>query len=116
MSEALDTSSPELFTEAFVILRPKDAEVAHSKISDKFHVLHFLPGSCIIIRGNTEILDRLQNWDGVVLATTKRIPEAETKGFDGPVLHNIRVWNAGFSEKQRIGEGLPWDVEGFSSP
>lgn len=101
-----------------VLADAQHAEKVLRRLRETERVTMLLSPRLFVVEGDEERAKALSRVPGIPLATVGAVPESLIAGFsDAEALH-IAAWNLRIlqGKKDRPGEGLDWDAEGYEAP
>lgn len=104
-------------TERLVIVEPVRSEAELTQILSNCRVVAKLPPRLVVVEANDAEMEVLRGAPAIsaVLTAVSELPKLELN--EGEKLF-VEAWHKRqrTEKKNRVGEGLPWDAEGFQPP
>jgi hypothetical protein len=102
--------------ETLVVLKQAGSAAALAELRGRFRVRSALPPRIVELEGDADLsaLQAMPQVEAVLTGEADPVPAS----LNAPESTFVRAWQARRkpAEKQRRGEGLPWDAEGFLPP
>jgi hypothetical protein len=102
--------------EALIVVEPAAHESVWRDVGALVAVTQRLPPRLAIVQGDEGALARLRDVSGIVVVTSGDVPDQLSSGLSESERLFAHGWVLGRSPKQRPGDGLAWDAEGFLPP
>lgn len=102
---------------ALLILDESAAAAAMTRVSRLVHITQQLPPRLALVEGGAAAVDQVRTVAGVRAVCTKDINDSLLEELTEPERLFAEAWKLSLKPKgARVGEGLPWDAEGFQAP
>ena len=102
--------------EALIIAEPAALESVWRDVSALVDVTQRLPPRLAIVQGDEGALAKLRDVSGIVVVTSGDVPDQISSVLSESERLFAQGWVLGRSPKQRKGDGLAWDADGFLPP
>jgi len=101
--------------EVLLVFDPGQAS-AGLALAGNFRMIQQLLPRLAVVQTDADGLARLRGMPGVTAVIEDRVPVNVLRQLTPAERTFAEAWIAGRQPKQRPGEGLPWDTEGFQPP
>ena len=101
-----------------VVADAQFAEKVLRRLRETERITMLLSPRIFVVEGDKERAKALSTTPGITFATVGAVPESLIAGFSDIEALHIGAWNLRIlqGKKDRPGEGLDWDAEGFEAP
>jgi len=103
--------------QALLIFEGLQKESVLSRVAELVRVTQILPPRLAIVEGDPDRLTAIQSIPGIISIFEGRVPETTLLQLDPTERLFAEAWaESRRSKSDRVGDGLPWDAEGFEPP
>ena len=102
--------------QALLIIDGLHNETVMLRVAELATVTQRLPPRLAIVEGEPDRLASIHGIPGIISMFEGSVPEAMLRQLNPTERLFAEAWAESRRPKSRIGEGLPWDAEGFEPP
>ena len=102
--------------QALLIFDALQTDSVLSRVAELASVKQRLPPRLAIVEGDSDQLASIRSIPGIISIFEGTVPETTLQQLNPTERLFAEAWAESRRPKSRIGEGLPWDAEGFEPP